>query len=69
MFIDEVGKFITATNDYFYPAAAPLIYGVFLLTILLYFELGRHADNSPRIRSYAVLDQLPVVGIYSVPNY
>nr|HMQ54975.1 hypothetical protein [Anaerolineae bacterium] len=61
LFIDEVGKFITKTNDYFYPAAAPIIYGVFLLTVLLYFEIRRRQDDSPRTRFYAVLDQLPVV--------
>jgi hypothetical protein len=61
LFIDEVGKFITKSNDYFYPAAAPIIYGVFLLTVLLYFEIRRRRNNSPRARFYAVLDQLPVV--------
>lgn len=61
LFIDEVGKFITKNNDYFYPAAAPIIYGVFLLTVLLYFEIRRRDNNSPRARFYAVLDQLPVV--------
>jgi hypothetical protein len=44
LFIDEVGKFITASNDYFYPLAAPLIYGL-LLALVLLFVLIRHRDG------------------------
>jgi uncharacterized protein (TIGR03382 family) len=41
LFVDEVGKFITTGNDYFYPAAAPIIYATFLLSVLGYLWVRR----------------------------
>lgn len=48
LFIDEVGKFITTQNDYFYPAAAPLIYATFLLSVLVYLRVRRRVRPDPR---------------------
>ena len=58
LFIDEVGKFITQTNDYFYPPAAPIIYAFFLLVVLLYLYIRRPAPRSPRQVMYQALHDL-----------
>jgi hypothetical protein len=58
LFIDEVGKFITATNDYFHPAAAPIIYAFFLLTVLVYVRVRRPAMRSARGELYRAMHGL-----------
>jgi hypothetical protein len=54
--MDEVGKFITQTNDYFYPAAAPIIYAFFLLTVLVYLQVRKPKKHSARAELYRALD-------------
>jgi hypothetical protein len=61
LFIDEVGKFITQNNDYFYPAAAPIIYAVFLLTVLLYVRVRRKPASNSRQQLYEILEGLEEV--------
>jgi hypothetical protein len=61
LFLDEIGKFITRTNDYFYPPAAPIIYIIFLLTVWLYLRLRQPAPQEPRAVMYRVLEDLSEV--------
>jgi len=58
LFIDEVGKFITQTNDYFYPPAAPLIYAFFLLLVLLFLFVRLINKSDPRTEMYHALGDL-----------
>jgi hypothetical protein len=48
LFIDEVGKFITKQNDYFFPIAASLIYVLFLLTLVAFLQIRRAARAQTR---------------------
>jgi hypothetical protein len=61
LFIDEVGKFITRTNDYFYPPAAPIIYAFFLLVVLVYLQIRRPRSRNARAELYRVFDTLEEV--------
>jgi hypothetical protein len=58
LFIDEVGKFITQSNDYFYPLAAPIIYAFFLLIVLLYLRVRRTQPRDARDQMYYALESL-----------
>jgi peptidoglycan/LPS O-acetylase OafA/YrhL len=58
LFIDEVGKFITQANDYFFPPALPLIYGFILLNILVYLYFRRPPQAKPRRAMYHALEGL-----------
>ena len=48
LFIDEVGKFITRQYDYFFPAAAPIMYVFFLLLVILVIMIRRPAPVDGR---------------------
>ena len=58
LFADEVGKFITVSNDYFYPAALPIVYALFLIGALVYLRSRRPLSKEPRGQLMAALDDL-----------
>jgi hypothetical protein len=61
LFIDEVGKFITRDNNYFYRPAAPIIYAFFLLSVLLFLYIRKPHQSNPREALYHALEELAQV--------
>ena len=61
LFIDEVGKFITQSNDYFNPLAAPIIYALFMLTVLLYYQVRKRPSRGAREELYRAFDAMEEV--------
>jgi hypothetical protein len=61
LFIDEVGKFITKTNDYFFPAAAPIVYAFFLVILFVFSLTRKKRDLSSRELLYNTLEQFEEV--------
>ena len=61
LFIDEVGKFMTASYDYFYAPAAPIIYAFFLICVLVYMRISKPRPRHPRSELYATLELLEEV--------
>ncbi|MFH0915633.1 MAG: hypothetical protein V1912_04210 [bacterium] len=60
-FSDEVGKFVTRSNNYFTPAAAPIIYALFLATVLVYLRVRRLPGPDTRGEMCRALEQMPGV--------
>jgi hypothetical protein len=58
LFIDELGKFVTADNDYFFRPAAPIIYLSFLCLWFVAWYMRRDKAQSANTQIYHILDNL-----------
>lgn len=61
LFMDEVGKFITSNNDYFYPPAAPIIYSFFIIASILYMQSKKNNVVSDKAALYHAFDLMEEV--------
>ena len=61
LFIDEVGKFITQSNDYFFPLAIPIIYSFILVCVWLFYRIRRRKPRDARTLLYHALEDMKQV--------
>jgi len=61
LFIDELGKFITQDNNYFYRPVPMLIYLCFIFLFFIYRYLNEYTPLHPREILYEVLEELEEV--------
>ena len=67
-FIDELGKFITSDNDYFYQPAVALIYVVFVLLFIAGERLTTDSHPTPDERLAQALDVVTSATIEGYPK-
>lgn len=57
-FIDEIGKFITRDNDYFYRPVPVIIYLTFITVFFLYRHFERYTPKHPKELSFDLIENL-----------
>ena len=67
-FIDELGKFITSDNNYFYQPAVALIYVVFVLLFIAGVRLASDSHTTPEERLVQALDVVTSATIEGYPK-
>ncbi len=58
LFVDEIGKFLTRDNDYWFRPAIIFIYVSFILMFILYKYLNRYKDRSTENKLFGLIDSL-----------
>lgn len=66
MFIDEVGKFVTHDNDYFFKPSVAIMYAVFILIILIYRGVRSRRGYSQQEYLVNAVQQLEDLALYDL---
>jgi hypothetical protein len=69
IFIDELGKFITKDNDYFFRPTIGIIYAIFVSLYLLFNFLSRRQRLSSREYQLNALSQLEEAVVHDMDKY